>query len=110
MNQTKLIKFQKLFHVHFCFGLNFENRFFCDNFLLYFSLTKSMTRYSRKKGNCAPNRSIGKRCLKTKHYKKDTDQILEEIRRNIVDPEQKRPFEMVDNLPAQGKIFCIECE
>lgn len=91
--------------INFCFQ-NSTLFVFCDQI----SISKSMTRYSRKKGNCAPNRRIGKRCLKTKRYKKDTDQIIEEIQRNIVKPEQKRPFEMVDDLPAQGQFFCTECE
>lgn len=64
----------------------------------------------RKKGNCAPNRSIGKRCVKTKHYKKDTNQILEEIKKGIDTPAQKRPYDMVDELPAGGEFFCTECE
>ena len=69
-----------------------------------------MTRYSRSKGNCASNRKIGKRVLKTKRYKKDTDQILDEIKKGLIAPEQKRPFEMVDDLPASGNFFCVECE
>lgn len=69
-----------------------------------------MTRYARKKGKGAPNRSIGRRCLKTKHYKKDTDQILEEIKRGITSPEQKRPYEVIEDLPGVGQYFCTECE
>lgn len=69
-----------------------------------------MTRYARKKGKNAPNKSIGKRCLKTKHYKKDLDQIVDEMKRGLNNAEQKRPFEMIDELPACGKWFCTECE
>lgn len=67
-------------------------------------------KYSRKKGNAAPTRSIGKRCLKTKHYKKDTDQILDEIQKGITSPAQKRPYQMVDEMPANGEFFCVGCE
>ena len=69
-----------------------------------------MTRYARKKGQAAPNKKIGRRCLKTKHYKKDTDQILNEIKKGITSSSAKRPFEMVDQLPGNGEFLCVECE
>lgn len=69
-----------------------------------------MTRYSRKKGQSAPNRKIGRRCGKTKHYRKDADQILDEMRKGIDSAALKRPYEMVDELPANGSFLCIECE
>ncbi|KAH9405248.1 F-actin-capping protein subunit alpha [Tyrophagus putrescentiae] len=65
---------------------------------------------SRSKGACATHRSIGKRVLKTRRYKKDTDQILDEIKKGIELPAQKRPYEMVDELPGNGEFFCVECD
>ena len=69
-----------------------------------------MTRYSRSKGRKGKHRTIGKRVLKTKRYKKDTDQIIDEIKKGIEAPDQKRPFEMVDELPGAGEHICIDCE
>lgn len=65
---------------------------------------------TRSKGACSTHRTIGKRVLKTRRYKKDTDQILDEIKKGIDLPSQKRPFEMVDELPGNGEFFCVECE
>ncbi|XP_054166338.1 zinc finger protein 593-like [Oppia nitens] len=78
-----------------------------------------MTRYSRKKGNNAPNRRIGKRGLKTKRYKKDLDAIKLGLM-NAVDIQDVsvktdaiiggNDVEDIDNdLPANGQFFCKHC-
>lgn len=71
---------------------------------------QKMVRYSRSKGRCAKNRQVSKKCLKTKRYKKDVDQILDEIKKEITSPSMKRPYEMVDELPANGQFMCVQCE
>lgn len=75
-----------------------------------------MTRYSRKKGNNAPNRRIGKRSLKTKRYKKDLDQIkaglINAANEQAMNADTKPAEEEQEDLdlPASGKFFCLHCE
>ena len=77
-----------------------------------------MTRYSRKKGQNPPNRRIGKRCLKTKKYKKDLDLIKQQLINTITDTNDKKET-IVENIneedtdydiPANGQYSCTHCE
>ena len=77
-----------------------------------------MTRYARKKGKNPPNRRIGKRCLKTKTYKKDLDLIKEQLINTINDNNDNKETIVVNtneedtdyDLPANGQYVCHHCE
>lgn len=66
-----------------------------------------MTRYSRKKGNNAPNRRIGKRQIKTKNRIKDIDEIHEDLKPENLEKLVNQEVDL--DVPGAAQFYCVQC-